>query len=154
MLQTEIPITIDSWIEIKDGDPRLRILYNRHYSVYQYRDGRQPKKTVGPGEYMALITPEADAIFIWRKFIDASGQKGINCAVFRNEGLRLSSELILQAMVRAWQRWPGERLYTYINQKKIRSTNPGCCFKKAGWREIGRTKIHNLIILEYQGRMF
>ena len=147
-LQTEIPITTDSWIEIKDGDSRLRILYNRHYSAYQYRDGRQPKKTVGPGEYMALITPEADAIFVWRKFIDASGQKGVNCAVFRNEGPRLSSELIHQAMTRARKRWPGERFYTYVNPKKIRSSNPGCCFKKAGWIEIGKTKIHNLIILE------
>ena len=150
MLQTEMPISVDSWIEISDGDIRLRTLYNRHYSAYQYRDGRQPKKTAGPGEYMALVTPEADAIFIWRKFIDASGQRGINCAVFRNEGSRLSSGLICEAMVRAGQRWPGERLYTYVNDRKIRSTNPGCCFKKAGWREAGRTKKRNLMIFEFE----
>ena len=150
MLQTEMPISVDSWIEIKDGDPRLRTLYNRHYSAYQYKDGRQPKKTAGPGQYMALITPEADAIFIWRKFIDASGNKGINCAVFRNEGPRLSSELIREAMARAGSRWPGERLYTFINPRKIRSTNPGCCFKKCGWREVGRTKKRNLIVMEFE----
>jgi hypothetical protein len=150
MLQTEMPITTDSWIEIRDGDPRLRTLYNRHYSAYQYRDGRQPKKMAGPGQYMALITPEADAIFVWRKFIDASGNKGINCAVFRNEGPRLSSYLIREAMARARSRWPGERLYTYINPRKIRSVNPGCCFKKCGWREAGRTKKRNLIVLEFE----
>jgi hypothetical protein len=150
MLQTAFDISIDSWIEIRDGDPRLRTLYNRHYSAYQYKDGRQPKKTAGPGEYMALVTPEADAIFIWRKFIDNSGQRGINCAVFRNEGSRLSSRLIRDAMVRAGKRWPGERMYTYVNTKKIRSANPGYCFKKAGWRVVGRTQKRDLLILECQ----
>jgi hypothetical protein len=147
-LQTEMPFSNDGWIEIHDGDPRLRTLYNRHYSAYKYRDGRQPKKTAGPGEYMALITPQADAIFIWRKFFDKSGQTGVNCAVFRNEGARLSSDLIIEAMARATARWPGERLYTYINAKKIRSSNPGYCFKKAGWRTAGFTKVNKLVILE------
>lgn len=151
MSQTEIPLSVDLWVEIHDGDPRLRTLYNRHYSAYHYRDGRQPKKTAGPGEYMALITPEADAIFIWRKFIDKSGQIGINCAVFRNEGPRLSSDLIREAMVRAGQRWPGERFYTYINPREIKSSNPGCCFKVAGWREAGQTKKRKLTILEHRG---
>jgi len=151
MSQTEFPMSADSWVEIRDGDPRLRTLYNRHYSAYHYRDGRQPKKTAGPGEYMALVTPEADAVFIWRKFIDDSGQKGINCAVFRNEGARLSSGLITEAMVRARRRWPGERFYTYINANKIRSANPGCCFKKAGWRVAGQTKTRKLTILEHGG---
>lgn len=147
--QTEMSMTDGQWVEIRDGDPRLRALYNRHYSAYHYADGRQPKKTAGPGEYMALITPEADAIFIWRKFRDAcAGQTGINCAVFRNEGSRLSSDLIREAMERAGQRWPGERLYTYIDPRKIRSTNPGCCFKVAGWREAGKTKKRKLLILE------
>lgn len=55
-MQIELPLTSSLWIEIHDGDLRLRELYNRHYSAYHYRDGRKPKKTVGPGEYMALIT--------------------------------------------------------------------------------------------------
>jgi len=152
MSQTEMAISHDSWIEIHDGDPRLRTLYNRHYSAYHYRDGRQPKKTAGPGEYMALVTPEADAIFIWRKFRDASGQTGINCAVFRNEGPLLSSNLIRMAMQRAGQRWPGERLYTYVNAEAIRSTNPGFCFKRAGFREVGITKKRKLRILVYDAQ--
>lgn len=147
-MQLALNMTEDGWIDIRDGDPRLREIYERHYSCYQYADGRKPKKTCGPGQYMALMTPMADAIFIWRKFISKDNQEGINCAVFRNESKWLSSDLIKAAMVRAWSRWPGARLYTYVNALNVRSSNPGCCFKKAGWRECGITKKRGLLILE------
>lgn len=48
----------------------------------------------------------------------------------------------------AWQKWPGERLYTYVNGGKVRSSNPGYCFLVAGWRKCGVTKDKGLIILE------
>jgi len=95
-----------------------------------------------------LVTPDCDALFVWRKFISGDGQTGVNCAVFRNEGPIKSSVLIWEACRLAWQRWPGERLYTYVNPRKIRSTNPGCCFLKAGWRKCGITKKNKLLILE------
>ena len=140
-----------AWVPRRDGDPTVRVLYERHYSCYHYRDGRRPAKTVGPGEYIVLMTPDADALFVWRKFIDASGQTGVNCAVFRNEtdaGL-LSSDLIREAMLLAWERWPGERLYTYVDRTRIRSTNPGYCFRVVGWRRVGRTKARDLDILAF-----
>jgi len=87
-----------------------------------------------------LMTSDAAALFVWRKFNDASGQKGINCAIFRNEGPLLSSMLILEAEEWARARWPNERFYTYINGKKIKSKNPGYCFKRAGWKTCGKTK--------------
>ena len=33
----------------------------------------------------------------------------------------------------AWERWPGERLFTYVDPNKVRSFNPGYCFLRAGW---------------------
>jgi hypothetical protein len=45
-----------------------------------------------------------------------AGQRGVNCAVFRNESSVLSSELIREACGLAWTRWPGERLYTYVRR--------------------------------------
>lgn len=135
------------WFPVSDGDPRGRYMVNRHYSARHYRDGRKPKLFVGPGEKMALMTTDGMALFVWRKFRDDSGQTGINCALFRNEGPYLSSDLILEAEQLAWQRWPRERLYTYVNPKAIRSSNPGYCFKVAGWKVIGRTK-GELVILE------
>jgi len=96
-----------------------------------------------------LVTFGYDALFVWRKFIDDAipKQTGVNCAVFRNESSALSSVLIREADEIAEARWPGERRYTYVNADKIRSTNPGCCFKLAGWQTCGRTK-GGLVILE------
>lgn len=136
------------WQSIKDGDAQARYIFDRHYSRRHYADGRKPKLFVGPGEKTILVTADYSALFIWRKFIDASGQTGVNCAVFRNESSILSSVLILEAEQRAWVRWPGERLYTYVDAKKIKSTNPGYCFLKAGWQKCGITKRQSLIILE------
>jgi hypothetical protein len=139
----------EMWLIVKDGDRDALSLFSRHYSFYKYKDGRQHKKFIGPGEYLCLITPKADALFVWRKFIDKSGQKGVNCAVFRNESKVKSSELIREAMKMAFKRWPGERLYTYVNSRKIRSSNPGYCFIKAGWHRCGETKKRKLTILEF-----
>lgn len=146
---------VDSyWLPVKDGDPRAAAIYRRHYSCYQYKDNRRSQHgyrnrflIIGPGEKMLLMTVGCDALFAWRKFIDASGQQGVCCSVFRNESSILSSTLILEAEQHAWSRWPGARLYTYVKTAAIRSTNPGYCYKCAGWSECGRTK-SGLVILE------
>lgn len=132
---------------VKDGDPIARDIFHRHYSYREYKDGRKPKLFVGPGEKMVLLGSDGRSLFVWRKFIDASGQTGVNCAVFRNEGRKLSSLLILSAEQVAMRRWPKERMYTFVNGEKIRSHNPGYCFKMAGWSECGRTQ-KGLVILE------
>ncbi len=143
------------WLPTKDGDVRAFDLFRRHYTFRPYADRRRADsgyrnrfQFVGPGEKMVLLTADCQALFVWRKFIDDSGQTGVNCAVFRNEGSELSSRLILEAEHLAWGRWPGERLYTYVNQDKVKSSNPGYCFKKAGWQKCGHTKVKQLLILE------
>lgn len=136
------------WFECKDGDDGVREIYDRHYSRHHYADGRQPKLFCGPGEKIVLITEAADAIWVWLKFKNPSGEHGINNSIFRNEGPTLSSLLILDAEQIAWTRWPGERLYTYVNSRGIKSTNPGACYKKAGWKPCGVTKWNKLLIFE------
>jgi hypothetical protein len=143
-----LPLNDSYWIPIKDGNEWALKIFKRHYSYHPYADGRKPKLFSGPGEKLVLIGADGKALFVWRKFISKDGQRGINCAIFRNEGDRLSSELILEAEKLAWIKWPGERFYTYVHPKKIRSQNPGCCFKKAGWTVCGETKCNRLIILE------
>lgn len=95
-----------------------------------------------------LITALVDALFVWRKFKSGDGQIGVNCSVFRNESKVKSSDLILEAEQVALKRWPMERLYTYVNAKKIKSKNPGYCFIAAGWNRCGITKWNKLVILE------
>ncbi len=149
------------WIQTRDGTPGLLALYERHYSAYQYKDGRKRTKCVGPGYYIALTTLAYDAGFIWRKFKSMDHQEGINCAFFRNETSmypagdprRLkSSDLLLEAMDLAFKRWPIERLYTYVKPgalQSVRPFNPGYCFKVCGWQFCGITKARKLHILEY-----
>lgn len=141
------PFVDGYWLTVLDGDARARALYLRHYSARHYCDGRRRTLFVGPGEKMVLLTYLCDALFVWRKFISGDNQQGITCAVFHNEGSILSSLLIREAMDWAWRRWPGERLYTYVAPTKIKSVNPGYCFKIAGWKVCGRSK-GGLVILE------
>lgn len=143
-----LELSTNLWVPIKDGNALALTLFNRHYSKRHYKDKRVTNRFVGPGERIVLMTQDALAMFVWKKFIDASGQDGINCAIFRNEGPYLSSTLILEAEKYAADKWPQERMYTYVDGKKIKSTNPGYCFKMAGWKECGRTKKRGLIILE------
>lgn len=72
--------------------------------------------------------PDARARYIWRNML------------FRNLGAGLSSELVKSATERTYEEWikrygalPEERLRTEIGLKGVRSTNPGCCYKLAGW---------------------
>ena len=146
--QPFLPISDAVWLEVKDGDPSGRSLFRRHYSYRPYKDGRNPALFVGPGEKMVLLTPDCRGLFVWRKFINSDGQYGVNCAVFRNEGAGLASDLIREADRMAWERWPGERHYTYVNPKRVKSDNPGYCFLRAGWRRCGLTKWNKLLILE------
>jgi len=135
------------WIPIRDGNTTAMSLFKRHYTARAFRKIFQ---LVGPGEKTLLLTPDARALFAWRKFKSDNGQVGVNCAVFRNEGSTSgrSSELIRLANEIAWQRWPGERLYTYVDPKKVRhKRDPGRCFLKAGYRQCGVTK-NGLLIFE------
>jgi hypothetical protein len=133
------------WIQTKDGDPRARELADRHYS----RKTKGATLFCGPGEKMVLVTPDYRALFVWRKSrYRLDKQSGIECTLFRNESEIKSSDLIRAAADMARQRWPGERLFTYVKDSAVKSKNPGCCFKKAGWQNCGRNKTGKLTILE------
>lgn len=134
----------------RDGDPAAVEIFERHYSA---RDVRNRKLFVGPGLKVVLIGKNLDGLFVWRKFISDSGEEGVNCAVFRNETKKPNkwrgSLLILQAEQVAREYFPTDkRYYTYVDAAEVKSTNPGCCFKKAGWEFCGTTKENGLLIFE------
>lgn len=133
------------WCLSYDGNPYARILADRHYS----RKTKGAKLFCGPGEKMVLMTADKKAVFVWRKCkYRLDKQQGIECTMFRNEGQELSSELIREACKWAWMRWPRQRLFTYVKDSAIKSTNPGYCFLKADWNKCGRNKFGQLTILE------
>lgn len=143
-----------AWTVVRDGDPTARSIFRRHYSYRPYADGRDPALFVGPGGKLVLLTDDGAALFVWRRFLDdaddGSGerQRGICCAVFRNEGPRRSSDLIREAEPYALRKWPEERrFYTYVNASRVRpKRDPGRCFLRAGWRRAGMTR-GGLVIL-------
>ena len=141
------------WVTL-DGDLDCMGLHARHYSRYEYADGRDRKLFVGPGDKLVLRTEAGNACWVWRKFVDdcidqrtGERQQGVNCAVFRNESEHLSSQLVRQADAIADDVWTDRRHYTYVDPKEVASANPGYCFIVAGWRRCGVTK-SGLIVLE------
>jgi hypothetical protein len=159
-LRSRSPVVeLQEWIQTKDGDPVARAIFGRHYTYNKKREqismfwqrNRNYMLIAGPGEKMILLTADKSALFVWRKFKSMDDQTGVNCAVFRREGGEIrASDLIREADRIAWERWPGERHYTYVDAKKTRrKRDPGRCFIKAGWNYCGMTKggLHILEIL-------
>ncbi len=134
--------TGNNWFAVKDGDTRAVGLFRRHYTARKGVDYLRYGFS-GNGESLILLTLDCLALWCWRRVVT----EGINCSVFHNEGSVKSSILIREATMLAWEQWPGERLFTYVNPRRIRSSNPGFCFLQAGWRKCGLTK-KGLIILE------
>ena len=72
--------------------------------------------------------PDQGSRYIWRNML------------FRNLGCERSSDLITAAVDQTYKHWinrygslPKERLRTEIGIKQIKSSNPGYCYKCAGW---------------------
>jgi hypothetical protein len=66
------------------------------------------------------------------------------CSAFRNEGVALSSTLILEAVAVTRWRWPNVPalgMVTFVNRDKVRpKRDPGFCFLRAGFVNVGETK--------------
>ena len=124
-----------AWRRATKFDARGAALADRHYS----------RRTIGspqfmpPGRTLVLITPEGNAVWGTHWPDAALTHDGLDCwrcSIFRNEGPLLSSTLILEAMQRTADTWPGrprDGWLTFVARNKVRSTNPGYCFLMAGW---------------------
>ncbi len=133
-----LPFT-DGLIITNHFDQECRLLADRHYS----RRTPGARQFCYSGKKLVLRNAEATVLFVWM-FPDPQyrmdDQTGYNCAIFRNESLRLSSEIILEAEGMATEKWGPARMYTYIDPTKIKSRNPGYCFKMAGWHFLRLTQ--------------
>lgn len=132
------------WCEVTKFDPRSAQLADRHYS----RRTPGSPQFMPPGETVILMTPNFDAVFGWWRPHPASGLKSMNgldgwtCTIFRNESGTRSSDLILaaeDALLNKGVTVGPDGLITYVWDSRIRSANPGYCFKCAGWKVTGRS---------------
>lgn len=126
-------------------DDEMRQLADRHYS----------RRTIGArqfcysGRKLVLRNAEGSVLWVWM-FSDPAlrmdSQTGYNCAIFRNESARRSSDIILEAERWAVGKWGPNRAFTFIDPKKVRSANPGYCYLMAGWRRCGETKSGKVVL--------
>jgi hypothetical protein len=65
----------ETWVPIRDGNVTGLSIFLRHYTA---RLTRKIRQFVGPGGKMVLLTPDARALFVWRKFISDDAQTGVN----------------------------------------------------------------------------
>jgi hypothetical protein len=134
-------------------DPEMLIFADRHYSK-QSRGTVGGRRLCGPARSLVLRDQLGDVLFIWQWPKDGmrrDGQNGFNCVMFRNESSRLSSEIILEAEKLAVQEWGPNRFYTYVDPDCVRSQNPGYCFKVAGWKYQGLSKVFKRHLLAKHG---
>lgn len=150
LLQTmmELP-EYGPWLVTHKGDRACRLLADRHYS----------RQTIGspqfcrPGRNLVLRTAPGDAVWVTWSGIRDDGLQAWECAIFRNESNHLSSDMIRAAVEATYIEWgqpPPDGIITYVDQSKVRSSNPGFCFLKAGFRRIGRSKRRGLVLLQFK----
>jgi hypothetical protein len=138
------------WYLTDQADPRAIELADKHYS-------RKHKGSAGvmpPGRMVVLLTEDGNAVWgtswpyaamLRRTWATESWM----CTIFRNESPFLSSELILEAIAATrwiWGEPPRDGMVTLIDAKKIKSTNPGYCYKMAGFQRIGFAKKGHTIL--------
>lgn len=132
------------WQRVTKFDSRACALADRHYS----RRKIGSPQFMPPGETIVLLSDDEQAVWGWWRPHPSSGIKAMNgldgwtCTIFRNESSCQSSKMILEAehyLLNLGVTIGPDGLITYVWDKKVRSENPGCCFKKAGWEKTGRS---------------
>lgn len=142
------------WHRSDRADPRALPLANRHYN----RQNPDSDQFVPPGRCLVLLTAQAEALWVtsWPEAAYVKhGWAGawIN-SLFRNErrDLFLSSELILEAIAATRANFgepPDLGMVTFVDAGAVkRKRDPGRCYRKAGFHEVGRTKTRNYVVLQ------
>jgi hypothetical protein len=137
------------WYRTHRADARARRLADRHYS----RQTPYAAQFAPPGRCVVLLTKHADAVWVssWPQpqYVKRIFPSAWLCTLFRNESSVLSSTLIGEAVAATrfvWGEPPADGMITFVDAAKVRSPNPGYCFKQAGFCSAGRTK-SGLIVL-------
>ena len=147
----------DSLIVTNGFDPEMSMLADRHYS----RRTPGARQFMYSGKKLVIRNSEGTILFCWM-FPDPEmrmdDQTGLYCSIFRNESARCSSDVILECEQLAIEKWGGQRMYTFIDPKKLRTIKrrgvefcrlpPGRCFYEAGWYFEGKTKSGKHILVK------
>ncbi len=141
------------WIIVNKAHPEARSIMDGT-GIHSQHGPHYSRKTPGstlitpPGKSLVMITKDGLALWAVVLHRPAKGEGYVwRNTVFRNLGPQLSSDLIKRATDTTYRVWeekygciPEERLRTEINSRRIKSWNPGCCYKKAGWKTVRRVQ--------------
>jgi len=128
------------------ADPECIPIADRHYN----RQKPGSPQFLPPGRCFALkIKAAGEVVALWgtswpyAQYVKHAWAGAWMCSVFRNESSYRSSDLIAAA-VRATRFYygtpPPQGFVTFVNLRKVRSSNPGYCYQRAGWEKVGWTK--------------
>lgn len=148
------------WTLSHRADQRVRVIADRHYN----RQSVGAMQFVPPGRCLVLSGPSAFWITSWpfAEYVRHAWAGAWVCSAFRNEGTARSSDLIKSALsVTRWrwsrapavEGWALRRrhdrtdvartefaMVTFVNTAKtMTKRDPGRCFRRAGFVEIGET---------------
>lgn len=130
-----------NWVLSNRADPAAVRLADRHYN----RQKPGTPQFVPPGRCVVLLADDAQAVWVtswpFAKYVRHAWAGAWVNSLFRNEGDYLSSDLITQAIAATRWYWtpPKLGLITFVDASKVRSTNPGYCYKRAGFVRVGMT---------------
>ncbi len=129
---------------VKPTEDAILEMVRNHYSHKQNTDDRprtaKTSKTWWSNARLVVFSdPERTLVFAWQWPRDGyrkDGQNGFNNILFHRSKRcpYKASEIILAAVSAAFEHWGENRCYTYVDADKIASSNPGYCYKMAGWK--------------------
>jgi hypothetical protein len=143
-------------------DPQARAVADRHYN----RQHPESPQFVPPGRNLVLYAEAGGGRAFWvtswpfAAYVRHAWAGAWVCSAFRNEGAGLSSELIRQAVAATrWYRgeaasWRDEPepelgMVTFVDAGRVRpKRDPGRCFIRAGFRNVGHTQKRGLVALQ------
>lgn len=131
------------WAVSDRFDPAGVALADRHYN----RRKVGSPQFVPPGRNLCFILPAGDAVWTtswpFAEYVKHAWAGAWVNSIFRNESPHLSSELILEAVAATRWTWepPDLGLITFVDASKVRhKRDPGRCYLKAGFKNVGFTK--------------
>lgn len=147
---TQLALAMDRWRPAagnRDAQRIARELADAHYPR-KVRKAKSSKQVAPPGRRWVLVsTVLGRALWVVCQNRDPRGTERFRCTLFRNESACRSSELIAEATQLTYERWrrrgwlaSAPPLRTEIDPLEVRrKRDPGRCFRKAGWRRVGKT---------------
>ena len=151
------------WCLSDSFDVRALPLADRHYN----RRKIGSPQFAPPGRRLVLLTADASAFWItsypFAEYVRHRWGGAWVCSAFRNEGSERSSDLIVDALAATRSIWEPPRIatwiivsrrpdrtivergevamVTFVDRNKVRrKRDPGRCYRRAGFEEIGQTE--------------